>query len=122
MYNEVVLPSMLISIITVTWNSEAHILRCFTALSKQTLQDFEVVLVDNGSVDNTIDELRPDSYKFPIIIKKLHKNMGFAVANNIGARLAHGKWLRMPFSNQIGWSIWLKQRMFTSCIFSSRQI
>jgi glycosyltransferase involved in cell wall biosynthesis len=71
-------------------------LRCFAALSEQTLQDFEVVLVDNGSVDNTIDELRPDSYKFPIIIKKLHKNMGFAVTNNIGPALRAGS--GSPFS------------------------
>jgi GT2 family glycosyltransferase len=117
-----------ISIIIVAWNSEAYLLRCFTSLLEQTFQNFEVVLVDNGSVDNAIDELKPDNYKFPITIKKLHKNMGFAVANNIGARLARGKYLALLNADAFPEPDWLEQLIRAAeknpefTFFASRQI
>src|SRR5690349_9702238 len=41
----------LISIVIVLWNSAKHLPRCLDCLSLQTVQDFEVILIDNGSLD-----------------------------------------------------------------------
>ncbi|MBE3141081.1 MAG: glycosyltransferase family 2 protein [Thermoplasmata archaeon] len=43
------------SVILVTWNSAVHLPHCLDCLAAQTLKDFEVMLVDNGSTDGSLD-------------------------------------------------------------------
>ena len=49
------------SVILVTWNSTIHLPRCLDCLAAQTLKDFEVVLVDNGSTAPD-DSMRMNKY------------------------------------------------------------
>lgn len=43
-----------VSVIIPMYNEERYIARCLESLSKQSYKDFEVILVDDGSTDNTI--------------------------------------------------------------------
>jgi glycosyltransferase involved in cell wall biosynthesis len=42
-----------VSVIIVCWNSAAYLLHCLASLSAQVFRDFEVIIVDNGSKDNS---------------------------------------------------------------------
>jgi glycosyltransferase involved in cell wall biosynthesis len=79
-----------ISVVICLWNSEKYLSRCLEALVHQTFTDFEVLMVDNGSKDGTLDGLHEKYPSLYLHIHRLSSNIGFAVANNIGARLAHG--------------------------------
>lgn len=117
-----------LSIVIVTWNSASHILRCLDCLRAQTLQNFEIVVVDNGSTDNTLDTVRAHCAHLDITIKKADRNLGFAAANNIGARLTRGEWLVLLNADAYPEPDWLEKLLEAaekhpafSC-FTSRQL
>lgn len=85
--------SPLVSVIIVTWNSKRYLPTCLDALLEQSNKDFEIVIMDNGSIDEGYLDLEEKYSDLKPVIKKLNENLGFAVANNIGARLARGKWI-----------------------------
>jgi GT2 family glycosyltransferase len=118
----------LVSVIIVAWNSKKHLAACLGCLLMQTLGEFEIILVDNGSEDGALDELR-DKYPSPdLCIHRLSSNLGFAAANNIGAHLAQGRWLALLNADAFPEADWLEKLLqaaeqnpeFTA--FSSRQI
>jgi len=73
-----------ISVIVLNWNGLRFLGPCLESLSKQTCPKFQIVLVDNGSVDGSVQYVRTN---FPSvrIIENL-KNLGFAEGNNVGFR------------------------------------
>jgi len=117
-----------ISVTIVTWNSIAYLSNCLDSLLAQTFYDFEVILVDNGSEDSSLDGLYEKYPSLDLYIHRSNSNLGFAVANNIGARLARGKWLALLNTDAFPESDWLEKLVQAtedypefSC-FSSRQI
>lgn len=118
----------LISIIIITWNSKRYLSTCLEHLLAQSLQDFEVIIIDNGSDDGALDDLQERYPSLELQVHKLKENVGFAVANNIGARLARGRWLALLNTDAFPAPDWLssliaateKRPGFSS--FSSRQI
>ncbi len=118
----------LVSVILVTWNSAKYLSRCLTSLAQQTFQDFETILVDNGSHDGALDGLQEKYSSLRLRIEQLDSNLGFAKANNIGARLACGRWLALLNTDAFPDPNWLESLIQAtnehpqySC-FSSRQI
>jgi len=72
----------LISVIIVNLNGERYLADCLGALNVQTFRDFEVIVVDNGSTDNSVIMIRE---KFPWVrVIPLAKNTGFSAGNNTG--------------------------------------
>lgn len=82
---------MKISVIIPTYNEEKVILSCLESLSKQSLKDFEVIVVDDGSIDLTIQNINPQIFQkyFPIKILT-QKHLGAGAGRNLGARSAKG--------------------------------
>lgn len=119
--------SPLISIILVTWNSTVHLPRSLASLKEQSYKKFEVIIIDNGSTDGGIDGIKEKHPSLDIRIKKLDTNTGFAVANNIGAHLARGKWLALLNTDAFPEPGWLENLVnaaekYPNASFSSRQI
>jgi GT2 family glycosyltransferase len=118
----------LISVVIVTWNSGKHLPRCLDCLRHQTLQDFEIVLVDNGSSDNSIHGLEGRYPDLRLRVELLTKNIGFAAGNNRGAQLARGKWLVLLNADAFPEPNWLAELIAASeanpdfSSFSSRQL
>ena len=117
-----------ISVIISTWNSGKVLPKCLGSLAKQTFKDFEVIIIDNGSSDNSIEDLHK---KWPAIefqIRKLDKNTGFAAANNLGAQLATGEWLALLNSDAFPDPTWLENLLLAAeyeikfSFFASRQL
>lgn len=85
--------SKLISVIIVNWNGKQHLEECLGSLSKQTINNFEIIFVDNGSRDGSVDFVE---YGFPHTkIVRLENNMGFCKGNNIGLDLAQGEFVAL---------------------------
>lgn len=118
----------LLSIVIVYWNSARHLPRCLDCLARQTFQDFEVIIVDNGSSDRGTEAL---DRKFPNLSLRLEHcstNLGFAAGNNLGARLARGRWLVLLNADAFPEADWLEKLLEASkarpeaSSFSSRQL
>ena len=120
--------SPLISVILVSWNSAGHLSRCLESLLLQTFQQFEIILIDNGSSDRGTDELEQKYPELDLHLERLTSNLGFAAANNIGARRARGRWLALLNTDAFPEPEWLEaliqaaenNQEFT--FFASRQL
>lgn len=80
-----------VSVLIVNWNGRQHLTECLDSLAVQSFRDFEVVLVDNGSVDGSIDYVR-GTYPWVKLVA-LTANTGFAEGNNIAFAHAAGEYL-----------------------------
>lgn len=79
-----------LSVVLLTWNEEANVAACLTALARQTRQDFEVVLVDAASTDRTVQvvlEVQP-SLPFPLRLVVAERRISVGEARNRGVQLA----------------------------------
>jgi GT2 family glycosyltransferase len=77
-----------VSVVIPTWNGADLLREALRSLDSQTFADFEVIVVDNGSSDETLTML---GESFPAVrIVALSRNEGFAVAVNAGIRAARG--------------------------------
>lgn len=77
------------------WNRRELLRACLVSLRAQTATRFEIVVVDNGSVDGSVDlveGLRKEAGMPPVRLIRNRENRGFCAANNQGIALA-----RAPF-------------------------
>lgn len=82
-----------VTIVIPNYNGEKYIDECFSALTKQSYKDFDVILADNGSEDNSISKACQYKDKLDLNIKKLNCNYGFAKAVNEGIRQSQAEYV-----------------------------
>ena len=82
---------MLTSVVIPNYNGIRYLKNCLLSLQKCEGEDFEVIVVDNGSTDGS--DLLPDSLKLNVRLIKLNENTGFAHAVNVGIREAKGEYV-----------------------------
>lgn len=81
----------LISIIIPAYNVEKYISKCIESINEQLFDNYEVIIVDDGSSDNTLEVARKKiTDKFQILTQE---NMGAGLARNSGINLAKGKYI-----------------------------
>jgi GT2 family glycosyltransferase len=83
--------SMDIAVVIVTCNSRASIKQCLGSLSSQDHKTYGVVIVDNGSTDDTVDIVRK-TYPHVRIIRN-RENKGAASARNQGIEETTSRWV-----------------------------
>jgi len=81
----------LVSIIIVNYNGKKYLEKCLSSLMKINYENYEIIIVDNNSTDDSIEYVK-NSYP-SIILIKLDRNYGFAEPNNIGAKNAKGEFI-----------------------------
>lgn len=80
-----------ISVVILTWNAKDLLSSCLESVFKQTYKDFEVIVVDNGSKDDTPDYIRKNYPQVSLIENK--KNLGASRARNQGIKASTGDWI-----------------------------
>jgi GT2 family glycosyltransferase len=120
----------LVSVIIVNWNGQAYLERTLRALADQTFRDFETILIDNGSTDDSVAGLEA---RWPAVrLKRLSRNLGFAAANNLGLGLSRGHWIALLNNDAFPRADWLERLLeaadrnpeytfFASCLLSARR-
>jgi hypothetical protein len=102
-----------VSIIIVNYNGEGLIRECLNALERQSFRDFEVIVVDNGSVDASVEEIQAfsaESVIGPFInLIILKENTGFAGGNTIGLRQARGQYIALLNNDTEPEGRWLEE-------------
>ncbi|MCG2737608.1 MAG: glycosyltransferase family 2 protein, partial [Candidatus Methanoperedenaceae archaeon] len=78
-----------VSVIIVNFNGKHYLKNCLSSLSAQSYPAIEVIFVDNGSGDGSVEYVRKEFPSVRIIESK--KNLGFAKGNNLGIREARGE-------------------------------
>lgn len=82
----------LFSVVIPALNEEKYISRLLTSLTKQTNQDFEVILVDGSSKDQTVSLARTFKKKLPHLSVVISPQASLPLQRNIGAKSARGDW------------------------------
>lgn len=96
----------LISVIIVNYNGKLVLPKCLASLEAQSFRNFEVIIIDNGSLDDSLGLI--PYVRYPLRIIELGKNTGFAYANNRGIELAKGDWVALLNSDAFPESDWLE--------------
>ena len=101
---------VLVSVIMPTYN-RAHLLpRAIKSVLSQTFKDFELIIIDGGSIDNTEDVVK--SFKDPrIIYINQGINQGISAAKNVGIMKAKGKYIAFIDSDDEWFSIKLEKQV-----------
>ncbi len=82
-----------ISVVVLNYNGKRYLESCLGSLEKQTFRDFEVILVDNGSSDGSVEYVE-DNFPWVRVIA-LEENLGFCGGNNVGIRAARGEYVAL---------------------------
>lgn len=75
-----------ISVIIPTYNEESSIVKCIKSLKRQSYKQLEIIIVDDGSVDNTLEIVK----KIPAVSLFRQNHQGPGTARNLGSKKAKG--------------------------------
>ena len=84
---------MRFSVIIPVYNGEKYIARCIDCLLEQGFQDYELILIDDGSTDDSLKILREYQAAHPKIVLTHQNNAGPSAARNSGLALAQGEYI-----------------------------
>ena len=82
----------LISVIIPTYNSEKYIVNCIQSVLCQTDKNFEIIIIDNNSIDRTIEKVKQFNSK-KIFIYYIKNNGNISKSRNLGINQSNGKWI-----------------------------
>ena len=103
----------LVSVIVINFNGKKYILNCLKSIFNNHYLNYEVIVVDNGSIDSSIKAIK-DTFKnkknLQVLILK--KNYGPAYARNQGAKKAKGEYLGFLDNDTLVHPDWIKKAVF----------
>ncbi len=97
----------LVSVITPSYNTAAYIADTIKSVQAQTYKNWELIIVDDCSTDNTDEVVAPFLSDSRIRYLKNEKNSGAALSRNYALREAKGKWIAFLDSDDV----WLPEKL-----------
>lgn len=99
---------MKVSVIVPAYNTKDYMEECLDSILNQTIDEIEILVVDDGSTDGTTDIIKEYEKKYPEKIKAFYKpNGGQAEARNVGLSHATGEYLGFVDSDD-----WIDPEMY----------
>lgn len=92
---------MKVSIIIPCYNSGAYLSACLDSVLAQTMADFEAILIDDGSRDDTLAVARAYAERDARVRVLAQENCGVAAARNLGLAQAQGEWITFVDSDDL---------------------
>jgi glycosyltransferase involved in cell wall biosynthesis len=110
--------SPLISIIVPVYNSETYIEKCLESLLKQSVNDLEVIIIDDGSTDESFKIIKKyfESFNFIKVFKANKASGNPGTPRNFGIKHATGKYIGFVDSDD-----WIEYDMFEKLVFKAEQ-
>lgn len=98
-----------VSIIVPVYNAEKYLYRCINSLLSQTLDNYEIILVNDASTDNSLEILRKYEQKESdkVRVVDLERNMKQGGAKNVGIKMSQGSYIGFVDSDD-----WVDKLMF----------
>ena len=96
----------LVSIIVPVYNAEQSLPRCLDSICAQTYQNLEIILVDDGSTDDSLTVCRKFAYRDARIHVLSQPNSGVSAARNNAIETATGKYIQFVDSDD-----WIDENM-----------
>jgi len=81
----------LVSVIILNFNGCSVLRSCLEGMRRQKYSNFEVIVVDNGSVDDSVEVVQKEFSWVTLVVNE--KNLGYAEGNNRGLRVAKGEYV-----------------------------
>jgi GT2 family glycosyltransferase len=88
----------LVSIVILNWNGKEHVYKCIDSVIRQTYPNIEVIVVDNGSTDGSIENIKFLHKNFIFI--ENNDNKGYAFGMNQGITKSGGKYI-IPLNQDV---------------------
>ncbi len=105
-----------ISIIVPVYNTEKFLEKCLNSLIKQTLKDIEIICINDGSIDNSLQILRKFANKDKRIQIINQTNSGLSIARNAGINKATGEYIGFVDSDD-----WVDLNFFEKLYVSAKK-
>ena len=96
-----------VSIVVLNWNGERYLAECLESLLAQTYPNYEMIVVDNGSTDASVELLKGYLPRIKLILNK--DNLGFAAGNNVAIKEAAGEFIVLFNNDAVAHSEWLER-------------
>jgi len=101
----------LLSVIIPVYNAEKFLTRCISSVANQTYRNLEIILVDDGSTDNSADMCDIWKKSDSRVHVYHQKNAGPGVARNTGIELSRGGWITFVDSDD-----WVESGMYENML------
>jgi len=103
----------LVSIVVLNYNGRDVLLKCLRSLYESDYTRFEVIVVDNGSTDGSVEAVRRD---FPeAILIENRRNLGYGAGNNVGIKASRGEYIVLMNNDVFVVRDWLKA-LLEACV------
>ncbi|MBI2133054.1 glycosyltransferase family 2 protein [Candidatus Woesearchaeota archaeon] len=96
----------LVSVVILNFNGADYTMNCLDSIKRNVFRDYEVIVVDNGSTDNSVDLL---GKRKDIRLVRNSVNLGFAEGNNVGVRHSRGRFVCLLNNDTLVDRNWLKE-------------
>lgn len=100
-----------VSVITINYNGTEFVSGWLRGLSSQTFRDFELIVLDNGSTDSSLDVIRKEldrcKFESPVKIIPLDHNAGFARGNVVAFQQSEAEFVALLNNDTISAPGWL---------------
>ncbi len=97
-----------VSVIVLNYNGKHHLKECIDSILNQTYRNYEIIVIDNGSNDGSVEFLN-EMYKDKIYLIQNRTNLGFAEGNNIGIASSSGNYIALLNNDAVADFKWLEE-------------
>jgi len=99
-----------VSVIVLNYNGAGYVRECIDGLLRQSWRDYELIVVDNGSTDGSLEILKDTLPPGAKLIEN-GVNLGYAGGNNRGIEQSSGEWVALVNNDAVPDRFWLQRLM-----------